>query len=194
MRWSLSRILHRIWDVIGNKLVDTRNFSMLQGKIPLSQRRGVITLLHRKGKDEENIKNWRPVSPLNVDYTIMTESLARRLKKVIGTLIHPNQSGFINSRFIGEGIRFIEDLIEYSDAYKKTGIILQLDFEKAFDSLEWNFMHDTLVTFGFGDTFIAWVKLCYNDIQSTVSDSGYTSTWFELQKNYKVVRYYSSYR
>ena len=49
----------------------------------------------------------------------MTKSLARRLEKVIGTLIHPNQSGFIKDRFIGEGIRFIEDLIENSDAQKR---------------------------------------------------------------------------
>ena len=75
----------------------------------------------------------------------MTKSLVGRYVKIIEILIHPNQSGFIKCRFIGKGIRFLEDLIEYSDTYNKTGIILQLDFQKAFVSLEWNFMHDTLL-------------------------------------------------
>ena len=77
---------------------------------------------------------------LNTDYKIMTKALAKRLERVIDKLIHPNQSGFIKGRFIGEGIRFTEDLIEYADPYEKTGIILQLDFEKAFDSIEWPFL------------------------------------------------------
>ena len=70
------------------------NYSKLHGELALSQRRGVITLLHKKGKDEHDIKNWRPVSLLNVDYKIMTKALARRLEKVIESLIHSNQSGF----------------------------------------------------------------------------------------------------
>ena len=58
----------------------------------------------------------------------MTKVLSKRLDKVITYIIHPNQSGFVKNRFIGEGIRFVEDLIQYMDAKKNTGLILQLDF------------------------------------------------------------------
>ena len=158
------------------------NYSKQKGKLSMSQRRGVITLLHKKGKDEEQIKNWRPISLLNIDYKIMTKVLARRLEKVIDHIIHPNQSGFIKGRFIGEGIRFVEDLIEYSDNYYKNGILLQLDFEKAFDSIEWDFMLRVVKKFGFGPDFINWIKLCYTDISSTVINAGFTSQWFTLSR------------
>ena len=84
----------------------------------------------------------------------MTKVLAKRLEKVIDKLVHQNQSGFIKDRFIEEGIRFIEDLIEYTDSLNKEGLILQLDFEKAFDSIEWDFLFKTLINFGFGTDFV----------------------------------------
>ena len=84
------------------------------------------------------------MSLLNVDYTILTKTLARRMSNVLPQIIHNDQSGFLKGRYIGEGVRFIEDLIESYDTDDKPGIILQLDFEKAFDSVEWNFLIATL--------------------------------------------------
>ena len=87
-------------------------------------------MLHKKGKPEEFVKNWRPISLLYLDYKIMTKVLAKRLQKFIDNLMHPNQSGFVKDRFIGEGIRFVQDLIEYMDINNDNGLLLQLDFEK----------------------------------------------------------------
>ena len=67
----------------------------------------------------------------------MTKVLAKGMKNVIKDLIHPNQLGFIKGGFIGEGIRFLEDLIKYSDVINIPGLILLLDCEKAFYSVEW---------------------------------------------------------
>ena len=62
---------------------------------------------------------------LNNDYKIMTKTLAKRNgKKVIGSLVHSNQLGFVKGRFIGEGVRFVNDLIEYMDKYKECGLAL----------------------------------------------------------------------
>ena len=59
-------------------------------------------------------------------------------------VIHTDQSGFVKSRYIGEPIRFVEDLIAKYDKENREGIIMQLDFEKAFDSIEWNFIFELL--------------------------------------------------
>ena len=181
------------WQEIGPKLVETLNYSKEQGELSISQRRGAITLLHKKGKAEENIKNWRPVSLLNNDYKIMTKVLAKRMEKVIPKLIHENQSGFVKGRFIGEGIRFIDDLIEYSDKYNKPGLILLLDFEKAFDTVEWKFLLKALNKFGFGENFIKWVELCYTNIMSVVGNSGFYTKWFIIYRGCdKAVRFQPS--
>ena len=72
-----------------------------------------------------------------------------------------------------------------SDLYKIEGAIVFVDFSKAFDSLEWNFMFSILKHFGFNESFIRWVKTLYNDIQTCVMNNGWIS---EVFKNTRVIR------
>ena len=168
------------WPEIGPKLVESLNYSCENGLLSLSQRRAIITLLEKKGKDNSKIKNWRPVALLNTDYKIFTKVLARRLEKNIPTIIHTDQSGFVKNRFIGESVRFTQDIIDKFDLEKKTGIILQLDFEKAFDSVEWHFLLKVLHKFNIGKQFISYVKCCYTSIYSCVNNNGFSTEWFQL--------------
>ena len=94
--------------------------------------------------------------------------------------MHSNQSDVVKGRFTGEGVRFVNDLIEHMDKYNKCGLALQLDFEKAFDSVEWKFLITVLQQFGFGPDFIQWVKICYTDLFSTVGNAGHTTGWFRI--------------
>ena len=65
--------------------------------------------------DMEELKNWRPISLLNTDYKIVTKVLADRLKKVLPSIIHPDQKGFVSGRNISEANRMIQNIIYYSD-------------------------------------------------------------------------------
>ncbi len=62
------------------------------------------------------------------------------------------------------------------------GIILSIDFEKAFDSLNWNLLFNTLQTVNFGNTFISFIETIYNDLQSTTTNNGYVSELFKLER------------
>ena len=117
---------------------------------------------------------------LNTDYKIFTKTLARRLEKFIPFVIHSDQSGFVKGRYIGESIRFVEDLILKFDYENIEGIVLQLDFEKAFDSIEWKFMFDVLKKVNLGDQFISYVRCCYTDIYSCINNNGFATNWFQL--------------
>ena len=101
-----------------------------------SQRQSVITLLEKSEKDRLLIRNWRPISLLNLDYKIAAKSIATRITEVLSKLIHHNQSGFIKGRYIGESIRIIEDVMEFTKRKDIEGLLISVDFEKAFDSLE----------------------------------------------------------
>lgn len=93
----------------------------------------------------------------NTDYKIIAFILVRRLQKVINNLIGKEQTAYIKGRFIGANARTILDIYEYCMENDKDGLLLLLDFENAFDSVEWNFLFKVLKKFDFGDYFISWV-------------------------------------
>ena len=76
-----------------------------------SQRKGIKTLLYKKG-EHENLQNWRPINLLNYDYKILAYVLASRLQKVIGNIVKNDLTGYIKGRFVGQNIRLIQDIIE----------------------------------------------------------------------------------
>ena len=98
-----------------------------------------MTLVETKEKDIRFIKNWRPISLLNVDTKILSKALALRLKKVINTLISSDQTAYVPGRCIGESVRLISDLLEYADRHNISVVLLTADMEKALDSLDHQF-------------------------------------------------------
>ena len=78
--------------------------------------------------------------------------ILRAVKNFNGPFITPNndQTGFLKGRFIGENIRLIDSVVNYTAAKNIPGLLFFLDFEKAFDTLEWSFIQKALISFGFG--------------------------------------------
>ena len=73
----------RFWNELGKVMVDSFNYAFTTGLLSISQRQGIIRLIPKKDKNLLHLKNWRPVSLLNVDYKIATKALALRLKRVL---------------------------------------------------------------------------------------------------------------
>ena len=71
---------------------------------------------------------------------------------------------------------------EFWKFVKSRSRLLMIEFEKAFDTLEWDFLFQTLEKMNFGQSFINWVKLFYNDIESCVSNNGVSSQYFKLER------------
>ena len=123
-----------------------------------SQRQAVITLIEKKGKDRTCIENWRPISLVNVDAKIISKVIATRIKNILPHIIHCNQSGYVKDRYIGETIRSIFDIMDFTEKNNIPGLLIFIDFQKAFDSLEWNFLFHCLDAFNFGPEFKCWIK------------------------------------
>ena len=126
-----------------------------------------------KDKDQFYLKNYRPISLLTVDYKILVKLLANRLKSCINQLILPDQSGFLKGRNIGNNIRLIMDLIEYTQSHDLPGVILLLDIQKAFDSVNHEFLLKVLRRFNFGDKFVDWIKTLYSSRKSYIVNNGF---------------------
>ena len=95
------------------------------------------------------------------------------------SVIHPDQSGFVKDRYIGENIRLISDVLEMTKIEKLSGILLSVDFRKAFDTLEWSCIHYALELYNFGDSLRNWVKVFYTEIESAVINNGFATNWFK---------------
>ena len=131
--------LEYFWVKLGTFLVSTLNHSFEKGELSTSQKQAIITLIKKKDKDKRLIKNWRPISLINVDIKVASKALANRLKAVIHNLISVDQTAFVKGRFIGESIRVINDLIDHIDKEDEEGILFSTDNEKAFDLVDHNF-------------------------------------------------------
>ena len=108
--------------------------------------------------------------------------MAFRLKALLPKLIHSDQKGFMNGRFIGENTRLVYDVMEYLRINNKSGLLFLIDFEKAFDSVEWPFIAKTLKHFNLGDNFIKWFNVLYEDAESCVINNGVYSEYFKIHR------------
>ena len=97
----------------------------------------------------------------------MSKVIAARVKTVLPRIIHCNQTGYVEDRFTGEAIRSIFDIMDFTAKENIPGLLLFIDFQKAFDSVEWEFLIESLKKFNFGRDFLQWVKTFYNSIQSS---------------------------
>ena len=140
-----------------------------------------MSLLHKKG-DTTNLNNYRPPSLTGVDYKILTYILAERVQKVLKQITNTDQKGFIKGRFIGYNIRLVQDTIEYAKMQNTSGVILFLDFKKAFDSLEWEFMYKALAKYNFGEKFMRWIKIVYTKPGACIKNNGLVSEIFDLER------------
>ena len=158
------------------------NDGFQKGEMSSTQKEGIITCIPKGDKPREFLKNWRPISLLNVVYKIATACIAARIKSVLHSIISEDQSGFMAGRYIGSNIRLIYDLINYCNDNNVSGLLFCIDFEKAFDSLDWNFMYKTLAAFGFKNDILRWIKTFYTNIKSTVIVNGQPCSWFGVER------------
>ena len=180
---GLSANFYRVfWDYLKDRFIKCVNEVQKQGELSIEQRRGIITLLPKEGKDLRYVKNWRPISLLNTDYKIITKVLANRIQCLLPDLLHRDQTGFVSGRYIGENIQVVNDVMHFCNNNNVNGLLVLLDYEKAFDSINWSFMQYALKCHGFGIQFINWVKTVYTNISSTVINNGHMTESFNLSR------------
>lgn len=108
-----------------------------------SMKQGLIILIPKQGNDKRLLDNLRPITLLNTDYKLLSGIIAARMKKGLSQIISETQSGFLGGRSIHNNIRLVLDLIDYSNIFVEKGFIVFLDFYKAFDSVEHQFILET---------------------------------------------------
>lgn len=171
------------WVKLQHPLLESLISSLNKGELSVSQKRGIITLIHKGSNlDSNNLSNWRPITLLNTDYKIFSKVIAIRLQPIIDSLININQKGFIKGRNISDLIRLIDDSILTARLHKLPGLMVSVDFCKAFDSVSKSSIMNALNIFNFGPTFSKLVSVLINKSESNVRNGGWYSSFFPCEK------------
>ena len=121
------------FELLRNDLMASFNEVHDKGELSISQPRGKITLVPKEDGSLLGLSYWRP---LNVDFKIASKAIVKRIELTLPNLIHSDQTGFVKGKCIGENIRLISDIMEYTSLQNLPGILTSLYFRKAFDSIE----------------------------------------------------------
>ena len=98
-------------------------------------------------------------------YKNCIKALAFWVRKVLPSLIYYDQTAHVKGRYVGESVRLVDDLLKYAEEENSNRILFAADIEKAFDSVDHNFIFATLNKFGFGSDFILWIKTLFKNSQ-----------------------------
>ena len=151
----------KFWDRLGPYLCRVLNACFRAGEMCESMKTSNTRVIFKKG-DRKDLKNWRPISLLNVDYKICSKVLSLRLSKVLEFIVDPDQTCSVPGRRITSNLHVLRDVLDYIDRTNETGILVSLDQEKAFDRVNRTFLLNMLSRFGFGPSFCFWINTLYN--------------------------------
>ncbi|GJR12603.1 RNA-directed DNA polymerase, eukaryota [Tanacetum coccineum] len=128
----------------------------------------------------KSVFDFRPISLIGCQYKIIGKQLANRLSTVIGNCISPVQSAFLKGRYILDVPLILNDVLAWYRQHKKKLMVFKVDFEKAFDSLRWDFLDLILEKFGFGSKLRAWIRWCLHNGHSFVLINRFPMDEFKL--------------
>ena len=174
-----ANFLKVFWLRLKSWFVKLTNFAFTVHKIHNSARFGIITLIPKGGRDSRWLKNWHPIILLSVDYKLIAKVIANRIKSVISDIINKDQAGFIQGRGCAHNIRKIIDVVKFTQEKQLNALLLLVDFEKAFDRVEYRSLFRIMELFNFGPNMVRWLEILFDGFKLCTVNNGYSSPYFE---------------
>ena len=170
------------WPTLKTELQEIANLIYIDNhNLNMSQRTGIISLTHKRD-EKENLENWRPITLLCADYKIITKTIATRLRKYLSHIININQTCAVPNREITSNLYLIRDIIKYSQYKDINTFIVSYDFQQAFDSIDHEYMLNTLRRYNFGDKFVSFIQNIYQDRTSMVMNNGFLTDRININR------------
>lgn len=171
-----------LWDIIKQDFVIVVQSFFMYGFLPRGVNATILTLIQKHG-DAKEIKDYRPISCCNILFKVISKILVNRLKVLLPELIEPNQCAFVKGRLLLENVLLATELVK--DCHKQSiqhRSILKLDISKAFDSVKWSFIMNTLSAMGIPDMLIHWIQTCLSTAAFSVSVNGELEGFFGSER------------
>jgi hypothetical protein len=170
------KFLKKCWDLVKEDFMRLVN-DFYEGNINLESINTAYITLIPKNNDPQTTNDYRPISLVSLPLKFITKLLANRLQKDIIPILHENQYGFIKGKNIQDWLGWTFEYLHIYHISKKPIILLKIDFEKAFDKVEYNANISMLTAKGFGPKWIAMVKSILHSASTDVLLNGVPATW-----------------
>lgn len=152
-----AEFFQKFWFVIKNDLM-ALFASFQRGELPLFHLNfGTIILLPKK-ENATQIQHYRLICLLNVSFKVFTEVGTNRVTQIAKRIVQPTQTAFMPGRHILEGVVILHETIFKLHKKKLDGVLFKIDFEKAYDKVNWSFLQQTLRMKGFDPKWCDWIQ------------------------------------
>ncbi|GJV12474.1 RNA-directed DNA polymerase, eukaryota [Tanacetum coccineum] len=175
---------HKYWTFIDQDVFMAVKDFFMNGRFPRGCNSSFIALIP-KIQDAKFVKDFRPISLIRSVYKIIAKILANRLCLFLPYLISDVHSAFVSNRQILDGPFILNELLSWCKHKNFNGMIFKVDFEKAFDSVKWDYLDETLKAFGFGQKWCRWIGGCLNNAMGSMLVNGSPSSEFKFYKGLK---------
>lgn len=136
-----------------------------------------------KTTDAEAITDFRPIACCNVLYKVVSKILATRLKATLPEAIELNQCAFVEGRLLLENVLLATELVkDYHKPQVSSRAAIKLDISKAFDTVNWAFIEDTMREMKYPDLFVTWIMRCVDTAAFSVSVNGELEGFFSSNR------------
>ncbi|GJT10260.1 RNA-directed DNA polymerase, eukaryota [Tanacetum coccineum] len=172
------------WHLVEKEVQDDVRYFSYSNDLPNGCNSSFIALIP-KIPDANLVKDFRPISLIGSIYKIIAKILTNRLVCVMGGIVNEVQSAFIEDRQILDGPFILNEMLSWCKKRKKQSLIFKVDFEKAYDSVRWDFLENVLRKFGFGDKWCKWIQCCLHSSRGSIIINGSPTDEFQFGKGLK---------
>ena len=145
-----------------------------------SQRTGIITLLYKGSGPKSEPSSYRPLTLLNTDVKLLGRALSDRWLTSANRVIDDTQTAFLPQRWIGDNILAHLEMVEFAETQQAPGCLAFLDFSKAYDRLDRDWLGRTMQALGFGSNARRWVRLLHSDLFARVRYNNWLTSPFPV--------------
>lgn len=167
------------WEIIKGEFMSMVNNFYLENLDITRLNYRVITLIP-KVKDANNVKQFRPI--LNVNFKIFTKLMLGRLSRLASKIISNSQTTFIRGRYIVDGAVILHEIVHELKRKRMSGVIFKIDFEKAYDSVRWDFIDEVLEMKGFEKKVKDWIMSTVKGGRVCININGENGPYFKTHR------------
>nr|GEV58004.1 RNA-directed DNA polymerase, eukaryota, reverse transcriptase zinc-binding domain protein [Tanacetum cinerariifolium] len=169
------------WDTIGHNFIDMGKRFEIDGFIPKDCNPSFIALIP-KVLDPLPINDFIPISLIGCQYKVIAKVISNRISKVAHLVVSEVQTAYIKGRQIIDGPLMVNEILAWASEKRERLFFLKVDFEKAFDSLDWKFLDHTMEQMGFSHQLKKWIHGCLDSSFGSVFINGSRTKEFKIQK------------